>query len=68
MEVFQAIQERRAVKGFDATHKLSESEINKLMEAARLAPTAFNIQNWRFLLVQNPEVRKQIRAAAWNHG
>jgi nitroreductase len=31
-----------------------------------LAPTAFNIQHWRFVVVTDPELRKQIRAAAWD--
>jgi nitroreductase len=30
------------------------------------APTAFNIQNWRFVVVSDPELRKQIRGAAWD--
>ena len=66
MDVLQAIQERRAVKHYDATHKVSESELDKLLELARLSPTAFNIQNWRFLVVRDPEQRKKIRAAAWD--
>jgi len=64
MEVFDAIETRRAVKHFDPEHRLSDEELNKLMSAAILSPTAFNIQNWRFVLVQDPELRKQIRAAS----
>ncbi len=66
MNVIEAIRTRRAVKKFDPHHVMSEEEIHQLLSLAMDAPTAFNIQNWRFLLVQNPEVRKQIRAAAWN--
>ena len=40
--------------------------MKELLSLALEAPTAFNIQNWRFLLVRNPEIRKQIRAVAWN--
>jgi nitroreductase len=36
------------------------------MTLTLLAPTAFNIQNWRFVLVRDPELRKRIRAAAWD--
>ena len=36
------------------------------MEHAILAPTAFNIQNWRFVRVTDPEQRKAIRAVAWD--
>ena len=45
---------------------MTETEIRQLLEAAMQAPTAFNIQNWRFVTVLDPEVRKQIRAAAWD--
>lgn len=66
MNVSTAIEQRRAVKAFDPDHRLSETEIDRLMSLARLSPTAFNIQNWRFVLVRDPELRKQVRAAAWD--
>lgn len=66
MNVFDAIEQRRAVKHFDATHTMTEAEITRLMDAARLSPTSFNIQNWRFVLVQDKEQRKKIRAAGWD--
>jgi nitroreductase len=66
MNVSQAIEARRAVKHYDANHRMTEAEIEKLMSLALLAPTAFNIQNWRFVLVRDPELRKQIRAVAWD--
>ncbi len=66
MEVSKAIELRRSVKGFDPDHAMTDAEVNRLMSLAMLAPTAFNIQNWRFVLVRDPELRKQVRAAAWD--
>ena len=66
MNTFDAIRERRSVKHYDSNHKLSDEEIEKLMSLAVLSPTSFNIQNWRFVLVKNPEIRKKIRSAAWD--
>ncbi len=66
MNVTQAITERRSVKVFDPQHRMSEQEINQLMSLAMLSPTAFNIQNWRFVMVTDPVLRQQIRAASWN--
>lgn len=66
MDVFDAIERRRAVKHYDPEHRMSEEEIDKLMSAALRAPTAFNIQNWRFVVVRDPQVRKQLRAVAWD--
>ena len=66
MNTFDAIRERRSVKHYDSNHKLSDEEIEQLMSLALLSPTSFNIQNWRFVLVKNPEIRKKIRSAAWD--
>ena len=66
MNVTQAILERRSVKAYDPQHKMSEEEIAKLMSLAMLSPTAFNIQNWRFVVVTDPALRKEIRAASWD--
>jgi nitroreductase len=66
MNTLEAIQSRRAIKHYDPAHRMTETEIRQLLEAAMQAPTAFNIQNWRFVTVLDPEVRKQIRAAAWD--
>lgn len=66
MQTEKAITTRRAVKHYDPTHQMSEEEIKKLLSLASLSPTAFNIQNWRFVIVSDPALRKQIRAVAWN--
>lgn len=66
MNVSLAIETRRAVKGFDPNHRMSEPEIERLMSLAVLSPTAFNIQNWRFVLLRDPELRRSVRAAAWD--
>jgi len=66
MNVSQAILERRSVKAYDPQHKMTEAEIAKLMSLAMLSPTAFNIQNWRFVVVTDPALRKEIRAVSWN--
>ncbi len=66
MDVLQAIRARRAVKHYDPEHRFTEEEVNQFLSLAILSPTAFNIQNWRFILVRDPELRKQIREVAWN--
>ncbi|HKJ10722.1 MAG TPA: nitroreductase family protein [Gammaproteobacteria bacterium] len=66
MDVEAAIEARRAVKSFDPEHRMTDAEVARLLELTRLAPTAFNMQNWRFLAVQDPQLRAAIREAAWN--
>ena len=66
MNVSEAVRERRAIKWYDTEHKMPEETFRNLMEHAILSPTAFNIQNWRFVRVTDPEQRKAIRAVAWD--
>jgi nitroreductase len=66
MQVDEAVRARRAVKWYDAEHRMPEEVFNRLMELTILAPTAFNIQNWRFVRVSDPAQRRAIRAVAWD--
>lgn len=66
MDTFTAIEKRRSIKHFDPEHEMSTAEIEQLLKLAMLSPTAFNIQNWRFVVVKNPELRQQIREVSWD--
>ena len=66
MQVKDAIHQRRSVKHFDPNHVISEEEITTLLSHAILSPTAFNIQNWRFVIVTDKALRQKIRAASWD--
>ena len=66
MNVYEAIESRRAVKIFDPDYKMTSSEKKKLFDLAQLTPTAFNIQHYRFVLVEDQSLRQKIREAAWN--
>jgi len=66
MDIFEAIESRRSVKHYDPDHEFSEDEINRLMSAAILSPTSFNMQNWRFVVVTDPDLRKELLAASYN--
>ena len=61
METLDAIYSRRSVKHFDPAHEITDAETNQLLEAAIQSPTSFNIQHWRFVVVKDPDLRKQIR-------
>jgi nitroreductase len=62
MDVFEAIRARRSVKQYDPNHELTDDQVKQLLDAAMQAPTSFNIQHWRFVVIRDPELRKQIRA------
>lgn len=62
MDTFETIYARRSVKAFDSAHRMPESDLTKILEAAIQSPTSFNIQHWRFVVVKDGDLRKQIRA------
>lgn len=66
MDTFTAIAERRAVKHYDPNFVMPAADEKKLFEHLLLAPTSFNIQNWRFVVVRDSTQKKAVRAAAWN--
>ncbi len=66
MKTEEAIRARRSVKQYDPSHTMTDDEIDALLSLAILSPTAFNIQNWRFVIVTDPELRKKIREVAWD--
>lgn len=66
MDVIDAIYGRRAVKHFDADHKMAAEEEKKLFESVIQSPTSFNIQHWRFIVLRDAELRAKIRTEFGN--
>ncbi len=66
MDTFSVIEQRRSVKHYDSRYAMPPEDADRLLDLAMLSPTSFNIQNWRFVKVEDPALRKQIRAAAWD--
>jgi len=66
MDVFAAIETRRSVKDFDPHHHMTGEEIHRLLSLAVLSPTAFNLQHWRFVIIDDPQQRQLIREVAWD--
>lgn len=59
MDVFQAIKSRKSVRSFlDET--VESEKLVKILEAARLAPSAFNRQEWRFVIVQDIDNKRKL--------
>ena len=61
----QAIAERRATQSFDGTPVPLE-HLKQILQAGLEAPSGYNLQPWRFVVVRDPEQRKRLRAAAMN--
>jgi len=63
MEVFKAIQTRYSVRNYKKDPVPTE-KLQKVLEAARLAPSAHNAQDWKFVVVQDSAKRKALAQAA----
>ena len=64
MNNINVVKERRSVKYFDPEHLIPAHEIKELLSLSLLSPTAFNIQNWRFLVIDDIQLRQQLREAS----
>jgi nitroreductase len=61
----QAIRERRATPSFDGA-PIPADDLRKILEAGLSAPSGYNIQPWRFIIVQNEAQKKRLRGASYN--
>jgi nitroreductase len=65
MDVFEAISKRYSCRAYQE-RPVEADTLNRILEAARLAPSAKNLQDWRFVVVTDPGLRRQLCAAANN--
>ncbi|MCK4320846.1 nitroreductase family protein, partial [Candidatus Bathyarchaeota archaeon] len=63
MDLFEVIRERRSIRIY-TKEEVSEENIEKMIDAARLAPSAGNIQPWEFVIVKNAEIKRKLSVAA----
>lgn len=63
MDVFTAIQSRRSIRKYTAA-PVEEEKLLKVLEAARLSPSARNLQQWKFIVVRDEHTKAQLCEAA----
>jgi nitroreductase len=59
------IRDRRATPSFDGT-PVPHEDIRRILEAGLHAPSGYNMQPWRFIVVQSPEQKRKLRLASYN--
>jgi len=64
-QIIEALNWRYAVKKFD-TKKIPQEKLNTLLESLRLTPSSLGLQAWKFIIVENKEIRKQLLPASMN--
>jgi len=63
----QAIRERRATPSFDGA-PIPADDLRSILDAGLSAPSGYNMQPWRFIVVQGSEQKKRLRGASYNQG
>ena len=64
MDVVEAIKGRRSIRTFEGGEDVSKETVEGLIDAARWAPSAGNIQPWEFIIVRRSELKKKLAEAA----
>ena len=66
LTVAEAALARRATRHFDSTRPIPEALLTRILHLATLAPSGYNLQPWRFLVVRTEANRKKLKACAYN--
>ena len=66
MALLEDLNWRHAVKAYDPTKKVSTEDLNKILEAARLAPTSSGLQPFRVIVVENQDLKNKMVEGALN--
>ena len=62
----KAMDFRHACKVFDDTKKISDEDINFILEVARKSPSSFGMEPWKFLVITNEDLKAKLKPVCWN--
>lgn len=62
MDYYEVIRKRRSIRGYQ-NRDVEEDKLKRILEAARIAPSATNAQPWLFIVVRKTEVKEKLKAA-----
>ncbi len=66
MEFAEIVQQRFSVKSYDPEKTISDAELRELFDEVVLSPSSFNLQHWTFVAVKEPDLKRQLKEAAWD--
>lgn len=66
LNLLAALNFRYATKAFDPSRKIPNETWHAIEKSLVLTPSSFGLQPWKFLIVENPEIREKLRTASWN--
>jgi nitroreductase len=63
--IIEDLNWRYATKKFDPTKKMSQEQLDTILEVLRLTPTSYGLQPFKFLVVENVEIREKLKEKSW---
>jgi len=64
-EILKVYQFRHACKEFDVNKKVSDEDFHFILETGRLSPSSFGFEPWKFVVIQNQDIRNKLLPVAW---
>lgn len=64
-KIIEALKWRYAVQSFNPDKKITKEQLETILQSARLAPSSIGIEAWKFIVVENPEIRAKLREAGY---
>ncbi len=64
-EILEAFNFRYACKIFDKNRKISDEDFNTILEVARLSPSSFGFEPWRFVVIDSMDIREKMLPIVW---
>ena len=64
-EALEIFARRRATRAYDPDRRVSDEDFAAILEFARLSPSSVGTEPWKFLVIQNPELREKLKPIAW---
>jgi nitroreductase len=64
-DLFTVLKERRSVKHYDPSHRMTRAEVEQLLSAAHSAPSSWNLQHWKFFVIDDQAKKEQVLPIAY---
>lgn len=62
----EALHFRHACKVFDAYKKIPEDDLKFILQSARMSPSSFGMEAWKFVVIQDSKLKKELSVTCWN--
>jgi nitroreductase len=66
MNLIESVKRRRSINFFDPNYEIPEEKLRELLSLANLAPSSFNLQPWRVVVVRSKKRKSALKACAFN--